>query len=324
MAAATEDAWGDEGDESLFPPPPDDDDLAELEPEPEPEPPEIAQATASCSSDADLEACLRVLRSLTNEKEVFLNSRRFRDVRASVMQLSKVMNEKMYDGKTAAEYIEWSVKAQIERAAKDRLRRRDADKVEKTQLRAARLQRLAELQGQQGADGLLALSAVPDGAVETGDASAGGAAMLAAGVGAQSSFAVKAGRRTLAAGVLAEALPEDLECASCDDDQTGADAGKEKEEEEGQLLHQERRCYQCKSWFRKLHHFYAQLCPQCAALNWTKRHQAVDMHGRVALVTGGRVKIGYHVALKLLRCGATTIVTSRFPADAARRFAVGN
>jgi NAD(P)-dependent dehydrogenase (short-subunit alcohol dehydrogenase family) len=45
------------------------------------------------------------------------------------------------------------------------------------------------------------------------------------------------------------------------------------------------------------------------------------MNGKVAIVTGGRVKIGYHVALKLLRCGATTLVTSRFPADAARRFA---
>jgi len=45
------------------------------------------------------------------------------------------------------------------------------------------------------------------------------------------------------------------------------------------------------------------------------------MNNKVAIVTGGRVKIGYHVALKLLRCGATTIVTSRFPADAARRFA---
>ena len=59
----------------------------------------------------------------------------------------------------AAEYIEWSVKANIERSARDRLRRRDADKVEKTQLRAARLQRLAELQGQQSSEGLLALVA---------------------------------------------------------------------------------------------------------------------------------------------------------------------
>ena len=100
------------------------------------------------------------------------------------------------------------MKANIERAAKDRRNRRDADKVEKTQLRAARLQRLAELQGQQSAEGMLALSAVPDGAVETVGGRGKGAAMLAAGVGAQNSFAVKAGRRTLAASGHVEELPE--------------------------------------------------------------------------------------------------------------------
>jgi NAD(P)-dependent dehydrogenase (short-subunit alcohol dehydrogenase family) len=37
-------------------------------------------------------------------------------------------------------------------------------------------------------------------------------------------------------------------------------------------------------------------------------------------VTGGRVKIGYQTALKLLRAGARTIVSTRFPNDAALRF----
>ena len=40
----------------------------------------------------------------------------------------------------------------------------------------------------------------------------------------------------------------------------------------------------------------------------------------MALVTGGRVKIGYCVALRLLRAGARVIVTSRFPKDTALRF----
>ena len=93
-----DDLWGDEG---ALPPPPESDE--EPEPEPEPEAPEIAEATASCASDGDLEACLRVLSALTSEKAAFLSSRRFRAVRASVMTLSKVMNEKMYDGKPAGE-----------------------------------------------------------------------------------------------------------------------------------------------------------------------------------------------------------------------------
>ena len=63
------------------------------------------------------------------------------------------------------------------------------------------------------------------------------------------------------------------------------------------------------------------LCPGCAELNWRKRDEACDLRGRVALVTGGRMKIGFRVALKLLRCGATVICTTRFPMDGARRFA---
>ena len=82
-----------------------------------------------------------------------------------------------------------------------------------------------------------------------------------------------------------------------------------------------RLCYVCKTEFHELHHFYDQMCPPCAALNFDKRHQTADLRGRVALVTGGRVKIGYQAAVKLLRAGAEVIVATRFPRDAARRFA---
>ncbi len=43
--------------------------------------------------------------------------------------------------------------------------------------------------------------------------------------------------------------------------------------------------------------------------------------GRVALLTGGRVKIGYQAGIKLLRAGAQLIVTTRFPRDSAARYA---
>ncbi|DAZ99661.1 TPA: hypothetical protein N0F65_001898 [Lagenidium giganteum] len=82
-----------------------------------------------------------------------------------------------------------------------------------------------------------------------------------------------------------------------------------------------RSCYACKGRFEKIHHFYDQLCPRCADLNFSKRFQTSDLRGKVALVTGARVKIGFHVALKLLLSGAAVIATTRFPRDAAERFA---
>ena len=80
-------------------------------------------------------------------------------------------------------------------------------------------------------------------------------------------------------------------------------------------------CYICKQHFTLIHHFYDQLCPDCAAFNFRKRTELADLTGRVALVTGGRVKIGYQAALKLLRSGAHVIVTTRFPRDSAQRYA---
>ena len=82
-----------------------------------------------------------------------------------------------------------------------------------------------------------------------------------------------------------------------------------------------RHCYVCKQKYADIHHFYDQLCPPCARLNFAKRTELADLHGRVALLTGGRVKIGYQAGLKLLRCGARLIVTTRFPRDSAKRYA---
>ncbi|MGI9628367.1 MAG: SDR family NAD(P)-dependent oxidoreductase, partial [Longimicrobiales bacterium] len=80
-------------------------------------------------------------------------------------------------------------------------------------------------------------------------------------------------------------------------------------------------CYICKEPFTELHHFYDQMCPDCADLNFRKRGELADLSGRVALLTGGRVKIGYQAGIKLLRCGAELVVTTRFPRDAAARYA---
>jgi NAD(P)-dependent dehydrogenase (short-subunit alcohol dehydrogenase family) len=82
-----------------------------------------------------------------------------------------------------------------------------------------------------------------------------------------------------------------------------------------------KKCYVCKAEYRLVHSFYDALCPPCAELNYDKRFQTADLRGKVALVTGARVKIGYQAALKLLRAGAQVVATTRFPHDAARRYA---
>ena len=85
-------------------------------------------------------------------------------------------------------------------------------------------------------------------------------------------------------------------------------------------LHRARACYICKTRYRDVDAFYHQLCPTCAAFNWGKRDEHVELSGRRALLTGGRAKIGMYIALRLLRDGAALTVTTRFPHDAVRRF----
>jgi NAD(P)-dependent dehydrogenase (short-subunit alcohol dehydrogenase family) len=80
-------------------------------------------------------------------------------------------------------------------------------------------------------------------------------------------------------------------------------------------------CYICKEKFTAIHHFYDQMCGACADFNFAKRTELADLSGRTALLTGGRVKIGYQAGLKLLRCGARLLVTTRFPRDSAERYA---
>ncbi len=85
-------------------------------------------------------------------------------------------------------------------------------------------------------------------------------------------------------------------------------------------LESPRNCYVCKTVFTKLHHFYDTMCISCGDLNYAKRFQTTDLQDQVAVITGSRLKIGYHITLMLLRSGATVIATTRFPADSAIRF----
>lgn len=81
-----------------------------------------------------------------------------------------------------------------------------------------------------------------------------------------------------------------------------------------------RNCYVCKKEYTRLHFFYDAMCKSCGDFNYQKRFQTASLHGKVALITGARLKIGYQATLLMLRAGATVIATTRFPVDAALRF----
>ncbi|WP_133913675.1 SDR family NAD(P)-dependent oxidoreductase [Streptomyces sp. NBC_00582] len=95
---------------------------------------------------------------------------------------------------------------------------------------------------------------------------------------------------------------------------TGQDTGR------GGVFVRPRTCYVCKSPYRQVDTFYHRLCPGCAADNTARRALSTDLRGRRVLLTGGRVKIGFQLALMMLRDGAEVLVTSRFPHDTVRRF----
>lgn len=103
--------------------------------------------------------------------------------------------------------------------------------------------------------------------------------------------------------------------------QAPAQIASANSENNSQELFKERHCYVCKAGYTKLHFFYDSMCSTCGDFNYQKRFQTTSLNGQVALITGARLKIGYQASLMMLRAGARVIATTRFPVDAALRFA---
>ena len=105
-----------------------------------------------------------------------------------------------------------------------------------------------------------------------------------------------------------------------DDETRGIPLATRAEAPVAGTLKKSRACYICKKHYTQVDAFYHQLCPDCAATSHAKRDARTDLTGKRALLTGGRAKIGMYIALRLLRDGAHTTITTRFPRDAVRRF----
>jgi len=86
----------------------------------------------------------------------------------------------------------------------------------------------------------------------------------------------------------------------------------------------QRHCYMCRFQFDSPHRLYPSLCNPCGAFNISSSMLSLssnlDLKGKTALVTGGRINLGYHTALRLLRCGANVVVSTRYPMDAEKRY----
>ena len=81
-------------------------------------------------------------------------------------------------------------------------------------------------------------------------------------------------------------------------------------------------CYICKQilGLDNTSKFYGSICTKCGDYNYSFRTMKLDFSGRIALVTGGRVKIGFYIVKKLLSYGCKVITTSRFPIDTLDKY----
>ncbi|KAK1743105.1 short-chain dehydrogenase [Skeletonema marinoi] len=208
------------------------------------------------------------------------NLRQFRKSLASCLSLHQQL---MYDGKSEKEFYETKMAERTLKRQKMAERAQQKAYVAATNLRRGRVEKLEKLKedSKEEEEAKMLQFLIPDGHVDTSNNN--GVKLL-------------------------------VEDASDDN------GDNEKEQSSGKVLPKLRSCYVCKVRFRILHHFYDQLCPDCAPFNYDKRNQTADLTGTVAIVTGSRVKIGFQVCLKLLRAGATVVATTRFPNNAVAAY----
>lgn len=100
--------------------------------------------------------------------------------------------------------------------------------------------------------------------------------------------------------------------------------GESIRKQRGGIGNQFKKCYMCNYLLTNPHSYYKSLCVPCGSFNLQESTLSLpgnlNLSHKTALVTGGRVNLGFHIALRLLRCGAHVIVSSRYPLDAETRY----
>jgi NAD(P)-dependent dehydrogenase (short-subunit alcohol dehydrogenase family) len=287
-------------------------------------------------ADGDIATAVAVLQALGRDEEAFF-SKRCQALRRALGPLQQLHESRKFGGMSHEAYNQSKQQRLQETMSRQKQRMLEKEFINKTQLRAARLAKLAQLSQQDDGSGTLLL--IPDGVADDSVPLAPhllmDASPLPVAGEASSSSSSAASSATPAGANGIEAGSADGGGSASGDPASGAASGPAASSaassagsdgdpslrEPITLERTFRACYSCKRRYQQLHAFYATFCPTCAAFNWAKRHQTADLSGRVALVTGARVKIGFQVCLKLLRAGCEVVATSRFPHDAAERYA---
>ncbi|ETK85481.1 hypothetical protein L915_09746, partial [Phytophthora nicotianae] len=244
-------------------------------------------------TEEELATTYKVLEVLAKRKEL-LEQRNMRDMRKKLAPVSEYMEGRKFGGVGRKKYLEDKAIREEKRARHNQRKMHDRRHINSSTLRRERIAKLESLL-QQGKDEANALPMIADGVA-----------------GEDVCHSTKS---------LTNGPEPELQKLCTDDEQHALDEKAAADKKEASALLGFRSCYTCKSRFDKIHHFYDQLCPRCADLNFSKRFQTADLRGKVALITGARVKIGFQAAVKLLLAGAAVIATTRFPKDAAERFA---
>jgi hypothetical protein len=235
-----------------------------------------------------------------------------RAFRKAFTRVMKFAERDMFQGMTEEEYRKQQYDLKCAKAMKQRDKAQQLLHLNNTVLRKGRIESLNALKsvGEEEENGKLRAALTylhPDGAVATGGDQ--GPMLLTA----DSSVAASSSSSSSSAS----ASSSSSSSSSSSIITTANSSSSDTPPPPPVTLPQARSCYCCKVRFTQLHHFYDQLCPTCAPLNWSKRHQSANLSGRIAVVTGARVKIGYQVVLKLLRSNCTVLALTRFPASAA-------
>jgi len=247
-------------------------------------------------------------RGTSSSFKTVIELKQHKRLRTLLLPLVEYFTAKLYRGQDPAEYREQKQSRRARNDRNQRMRALDREVVAKTKLREERLRKLRRLEetnfNASSETELLEWKRETD------------AARKCIGNGMDEGSAGEVeneGKQNQLSGML---VPDGV----VEEEEDGEKLGETLAGAPQNTLHNPNACYCCKKRFTEVHHFYASMCPSCAEENYFRRHFTCDMRGRYCIVTGARVKIGFRVALKLLKAGAFVVATTRFPEDARERF----